>query len=809
MRAPAFLLLIVVFSLPPIGISQDATGRLRLSEVVADPQTDWNQDGKVTTGDEFVEIANPTPGTVDLTGWRLFLNDTTPVTWTLSGTLAPGERRAFINPPGEVNNHAHVALLDSAGSLVDEVRYGKWGGNVAGVPDADAQSRLDESLRRNGDAWSRGHATPGAPNDQPHVDHTPPFAWADAWWDPGALVTRWNVTVVDADRSYTRVRLDLVSGNRTNATEQLLLPWGVGWIAEGNLTTPSADFEYAFLLWDDAGHALPGPRVQVRVDQTPPPAPRLLLEPWANQTPVHPLVEPVEDGGVGNVEYRVEVASDPEGPWEPAGPWTRLAIAPPLNLSTNSTLWVRATARDGFGNESPPGTPTAVTLDDQPPAPLGGFSAQGYDRLRLAWSAATDDRSGVRAVLVERFQPSPRTWTLPPESTVLEDPEIRPGDEPGYVLGSIDRAGNLGPSVEYRPQFEGLFPHVKALRASREWWGPGVLDVHADFDRPMDPSWPPTVRLHNGPEGFELAGAWLANRTTYRIRLPDSNDYPPGESRLAISDARDARGRTLWAGQSRPLRIDHEPPELSWSEAANGWINATGVELNALDDFDSSPRIRYKAWGDGQAEPDNWTEASPTVRLVPQGAQLHLVAYALDRSGHRSPERSRTFQIDRTPPRALDVHWVDASTAEIRVEDSGSGLNPAASEARQANATLPVNPNSKTGRLRVSLPDPTASVQLRMEDQTGNWAEDVVELPPHPTLEAPEAPSDAEATALTQPSPPAASTMLNPSATSMGAAAGLALPFGLGWALLQRSRRRRRPPPSLARRLLQARRKLA
>jgi hypothetical protein len=46
-------------------------GRVVINEVLIRPHYDWNGDGKINTGDEFIELYNQGPHTVDLEGWYL------------------------------------------------------------------------------------------------------------------------------------------------------------------------------------------------------------------------------------------------------------------------------------------------------------------------------------------------------------------------------------------------------------------------------------------------------------------------------------------------------------------------------------------------------------------------------------------------------------------------------------------------------------------------------------------------------------------------------------------------------------------
>lgn len=146
---------------------------VQITEVVTDPQIDWSGNGIVSSVDEFVELYNAADDPIDLTGFTLAFDDTTPSSYvfgtTTSGTLAfsagstleallPGDYVVLINPPGVLNNTIDVRLIDPDGTLAE----------VLGVDDGNATGPADEAVSR---AWSgeaylpwivRTAATPGA-----------------------------------------------------------------------------------------------------------------------------------------------------------------------------------------------------------------------------------------------------------------------------------------------------------------------------------------------------------------------------------------------------------------------------------------------------------------------------------------------------------------------------------------------------------------------------------------------------------------------------------------------------------------------
>jgi hypothetical protein len=143
---------------------------LLVTEVVTDPQADHSEssggngvpfdgspgDGSVSSTDEFLELFNAGTSTLDLTGYRLDLDDSTPTSYVF-GTTSSGALRfssgssleallagGFVlvgNPPGAINNAIDVILRDPLGEIVDLLE----------IEDGKATGPADEAIAR---AWS-------------------------------------------------------------------------------------------------------------------------------------------------------------------------------------------------------------------------------------------------------------------------------------------------------------------------------------------------------------------------------------------------------------------------------------------------------------------------------------------------------------------------------------------------------------------------------------------------------------------------------------------------------------------------------
>lgn len=190
----------LAFQIAPISFTTLAPqGRLRLSEVVVDPQSDWNDTtpfdpvpgtGTISESDEYVEIVNASPAVVDLTGYRLEMLDGTDEVYRF-GESAPSTILRILpegatytglppcgvvivgNPPGQMNNESLIRLVAPDNTVVDflhltgssalaglpQVYYSPSGGGNASGPEDEAVYPL--WVTGPGAPLVQGRATPG------------------------------------------------------------------------------------------------------------------------------------------------------------------------------------------------------------------------------------------------------------------------------------------------------------------------------------------------------------------------------------------------------------------------------------------------------------------------------------------------------------------------------------------------------------------------------------------------------------------------------------------------------------------------
>jgi len=698
---PLLVLLLCLPAIVAVHAQPDPLPLVRIAEVVAAPLTDWNDDGKVTPSDEFVELVNEGDAGLDLAGWRLWLNDSTPETQTLAGTLAAGGRLAFVNPPGEVNNNAHIALIDPQGRVVDEIRYGTWPG--ANLPGASSTTAENEALRLVDATWSRGHATPNAAPLGPTLRHKPPFeSVTGQLWDPGSRRVAWVAEWADADHRWTQARIEANTPEHAiSAASPAVYANGRG-RANGTLVTPSEAFQWRIVLVDAEGRECLMPAALVKVDRDPPSAPTLVVPEWTNDD--HPPVRATAttDEGVGGVEYALE-SREGEAVAQVRA-WSTDPDFGPLEASNKSSMELRVVARDAYAHQAA-GAWTTVRFDRTPPAPPNVTTTGGYTSIRLHWPSIADDASGTDHVVVRRIPPNPRQWLLAANATDLEDDTFRLGDRLSYAVRAVDRAGNAGNETLVNVSYEGERPHVRNLRVSRNVWGAGTLRVHADFDRAMDATTDADLRV----AGERRYGRWLANHSTYLVELDAFEGPPRARVEVDVQAARDEEGRDLWAPAQRVIDGDGAAPTLESSDV-NGWVNATGLSLRARDAGEA--HLRYRLENETE-----WTESGPSIVLPIVGA-TRLRAEALDDAGWHSRPIDRTARLDDEAP-DLGPPALSRGALRIPVQDSGAGVNESGIHARGGGRLLAATVSD--GFIRIPL-DGDVDVHVDVRDRVGNLA---------------------------------------------------------------------------------------
>ena len=151
-----------------------------ITEVVTDPQRDWNDSsggngilfdsisgtGTIGSSDEWIELSNRSEDPVSLKDWRIEMIDGSDATEVFSqpastfqfspggslDSVLPGEFLVIGNPPGDMKNTLLLRLIDNEETVVDEVN----------IEDANASGIFDETYQWNDDeGWKMGEASIG------------------------------------------------------------------------------------------------------------------------------------------------------------------------------------------------------------------------------------------------------------------------------------------------------------------------------------------------------------------------------------------------------------------------------------------------------------------------------------------------------------------------------------------------------------------------------------------------------------------------------------------------------------------------
>ena len=186
-----------------------------INEIVTDPQSDWSSNnfngtpssGTISQGvDEYVELYIKTNG-LDLTGWTIELNDSSPVTGDLTdsgafsvsnyvtsgtGSFTNTQNGDFlvlgnVDGAGSMTNSISILLKDNTGTLIDSVTLGgdsgeAFSGNASTIGD-EAVFRMPNGTDTNNNEsdFSKGVSSLGTSN----LTH---FCW------DGSLNTDWANT---------------------------------------------------------------------------------------------------------------------------------------------------------------------------------------------------------------------------------------------------------------------------------------------------------------------------------------------------------------------------------------------------------------------------------------------------------------------------------------------------------------------------------------------------------------------------------------------------------------------------------------
>ncbi len=610
---------LLVVSLAGAAGAADAPSGIRVVELVADPQTDWNGDGKITPSDEFVELFNEGDATIQLDGWVLHLDDTTPEQAGLIGAVGPGQRLVVWNPPGAINNDGVVRLVDGDGFEHDRLAYGSYDESGT-VPDANAADLRDEALAFDGSGWVRGHATPGADGDGAFWTVAHKFdEQGGVWFTPANGTGNVSVRLVHGSRVVDNVTLDGVAPESHEGVPGQVVDAAFH-VAAGSGT--ARDLVLRFDLDGVSGSVIVARLV---VDADPPAVPEPVAPSWASGDAFTVWWDPSVDDGVGGVGYGVEVEREVNGSRtveRRAAQEPEAQVAP---VGDGQVVDVRVRASDAYGNVGPWSVTTRTRVDHEPPTQPGGLSVDGVSETRVTWAAAQDAGAGVDRYEVERWWDGQVDRFDAGLAASWTDPDGPMGGNLSYRVRAVDAAGNVGAWNETTADHPALQPAVVGLRVTKPVWAGGVQEVRIDFDRPMDVARDPDVQ---GTVAWAEA-RWFANTSTYYLKAAGPEDAVEGDNVVRVASAWASDGRGLRQAAASVFRVDTVPPTTRFDEAA--------ARFEVEDAQDAAPRLFVKRWPAGEAAPAAYVawDVGRNASADVEPGRWRLRFFALDDAGNR------------------------------------------------------------------------------------------------------------------------------------------------------------------------------
>ncbi len=146
-----------ISSLPPTPTSGDALdpGSIKLSEILTNPEQDWNCDGAPNQGDEWIELKNTSGKDESLAGLQLGVQDQATILLNTGYRIAANGYLAIFSAQIRiplVQSFGQLQLLDGSGNIIDAVNYPPLGAGQS------------YSRTANGQWQTTSTPTPGAAN---------------------------------------------------------------------------------------------------------------------------------------------------------------------------------------------------------------------------------------------------------------------------------------------------------------------------------------------------------------------------------------------------------------------------------------------------------------------------------------------------------------------------------------------------------------------------------------------------------------------------------------------------------------------
>ncbi|MDF2177067.1 hypothetical protein P2G88_02225 [Aliiglaciecola sp. CAU 1673] len=345
--------------------------------------------------------------------------------------------------------------------------------------------------------------------------------------------------------------------------------------------------------------------------------------------------------------------------------------------------------------------------DNLPPTSFaavpGGWSNQDVAIVVTAF----DSESGVASISYAVSGANAKALTVVSGTTATI--ALTQSGESVITWFATDYAGNVEDEQTAVISIDKTGP-VATINAQSEWTNqPVEVSLHATDD------FSGVQSLNINTQGAFVSGAFNQSGDSGSISI-----FTEGETRVQLS-ATDNAGNTGATVEST-IRIDRTEPELN-IEAPEGWSMANaGIVFDASDALSGVASIMVRAEGAGAFSSVALT--GDRLNIDSEGVTT-IYAYATDKAGNQSSEKSVTVYIDRTPPSvtlsAADSWQNSAVSVAIDAQDNagGSGMQWLEVIATIGDSSLNYMVDGTTTQLPVTAEGIT-SITIVPVDAAGN-----------------------------------------------------------------------------------------
>jgi len=365
------------------------------------------------------------------------------------------------------------------------------------------------------------------------------------------------------------------------------------------------------------------------------------------------------DGSVSQVEFQysldgvswhdIGVDTNPSDGWSVS--WNTGTI-------TDSTVWVRARAKDNLGEYSPWDTSdSSFGVDNSPPSkPNPDDGIVGWTKNNdptFTWNPVSDEGSGVEGYYYELDNPTPDYWTT---STSVSYTNLPDGIHTFYVRAK-DKAGNLGEvgsheiKIDTSPpgNWQGFSPSgwtsdkspTCSIKVKDALSGLDISTAEYRYSTNGGTSWSGWKSVScTGSDGTTSYQTITAKNVPFNR---DSKDKNKIQFRI-----KDMAGNT-GISPIYTVKIDTaKPPAPSPDDRVEGWSNDNTPTFTWSEPSDTSGIAGYYWKVDGGS--DHWTTSTSVTLPAQLDGEHTFYVKAKDNAGNIGDYGSHKFKIDTTPP---------------------------------------------------------------------------------------------------------------------------------------------------------------